>query len=388
MSKEVEFLPGHGVPGLVSVIIPTYQRGAIIAETIDSLLAQSYEQFEAIVVDDGSTDDTPAVMTRYTDPRIRYIRKEHGGLSATRNVGFEHARGEFIAFLDSDDLWLPWKLKAQIALFERRPDVGMIWSDMSTFVTIGDIVHERHLRTYYAAYQHHDIEELCNRIGSLAELSPEVPAQYTDCGYYVGTIFPEMFFGNLVHPPTAIVRRSRLQQSGGFEVAVTGHGADDFHFYLRVTEKGPVAFIDAPTIHYRVHAQQMSTVYSLAEAHSNLRLVEHWAPRVEHLVPKHRIDDRRAGTLAWAGSEELSAGNAAVARRYLWRSLKLRPTYHTAMQLATALIPGQQALRVAKRRVATIIGIDKLVRIALFGSGTLYVLYRLLLASQRIRLAR
>src|SRR5947207_15233453 len=97
------FVPGRGIPGLVSVIIPSYNRANILGETLDSVLAQSYTEFEAIVVDDGSTDRTPDVVAEYTDPRVRYFYKPNGGLSSARNFGLQLANGEFIAFLDSDD---------------------------------------------------------------------------------------------------------------------------------------------------------------------------------------------------------------------------------------------------------------------------------------------
>jgi glycosyltransferase involved in cell wall biosynthesis len=106
------FLPDSGTPGLVSVIIPCYNRADIVRYTLDSVLAQNYRNFEAIVVDDGSTDNTRSVVAGYTDPRIQYVYRENGGLSAARNSGLNAARGEFVAFLDSDDGWHPWKLAA------------------------------------------------------------------------------------------------------------------------------------------------------------------------------------------------------------------------------------------------------------------------------------
>ena len=198
--QTADFLPGPGVPGLVSILVPTYQRGTLIAEAIDSILAQSYQNFEAIIVDDGSTDETREVVARYHDPRIKYFYKENGGLSSARNFGLDRSNGEFIAFLDSDDIWLSWKLAAQIELFHQRADVGMSWTDMSSFVTGGTIVDERHLRSYYSVYDRFEVTSICEHAGKLGELSSDVPANLVSCNYYVGKIFPEMFFGNFVHP--------------------------------------------------------------------------------------------------------------------------------------------------------------------------------------------
>lgn len=104
---------------LVSVIMPTYNCGAFISESIDSVLAQTYTDWELIIVDDCSTDDTDRIVGSYHDRRIRYIRNaQNMGAALTRNRALREARGRYIAFLDSDDLWLPEKLEKQIAFME------------------------------------------------------------------------------------------------------------------------------------------------------------------------------------------------------------------------------------------------------------------------------
>lgn len=340
MTSTTAFLPGPGEPGLVSVIIPTYNRAHFIGDTLDSLLAQTFTNFEAIVVDDGSKDDTREVMARYIDPRIHYFYKENGGLSSARNFGFERVRGEFVAFLDSDDLWLPWKLAAQMELFRRHPEVGMISTDMTTFERLGTVLEERHLRTYYAAHRKIDITKVLTKCGTLGELSPDVPAAVANAAYYEGSIFRQMYLGNLVHPPTAIVRRSRLQQSGGFEPWITGDGAEDYHFYFKITEHGPVAFIDAPSILYRVHPNQISTAAQLKESHSDLRVITHWLQRNPDALSPGELRSRLAGSHGWVGAQELYAGNHRAATPHLLRSLRYRPKQpFSAALLAVSLLP-------------------------------------------------
>jgi glycosyltransferase involved in cell wall biosynthesis len=113
---------------MVSVVIPTHNRKDFIGETVDSVLAQTYTDLEVIVVDDGSTDGTGDYMrSRYADDaRVRYIWQENAERSAARNRGIDEARGEFVAFLDSDDLWLPKKLELQMQVMEARPKVVMV----------------------------------------------------------------------------------------------------------------------------------------------------------------------------------------------------------------------------------------------------------------------
>ncbi len=113
---------------LVSVIIPSYNRAEYIAETIESVLAQTYKNIETIVIDDGSTDDTKAVVARYL-PKIKYVWQENSERGASRNHGLRLAKGEFIAFLDSDDLWLPNKIEEDIKFFERNSSVGIVYTD-------------------------------------------------------------------------------------------------------------------------------------------------------------------------------------------------------------------------------------------------------------------
>lgn len=347
------YLPGPGIPGLVSIVIPCFNRAEIVGDTIDSVLAQTYGNFEAIIVDDGSTDNTREIISRYDDPRLRYVYKLNGGLSSARNCGLELARGEFIAFLDSDDVWQSWKLEAQVEIFRRHAEAGLIWSDMSTFTTAGEVLSERHLRTYYSVYSIVNFEQSHRPTGTLAELA-DVPESLGDCPYYVTDVFHHMFSGNLVHPSTAVVRRDRLRKSGRFEPEITGLGAEDYHFYFRISSHGPVAFLDAPTTLYRLHPSQLSTANRLHEARGNLNVLKHWLDRRPPTLPEPVVRKSLASSHAWLGAEELSAGNQRVASRHLWQSLRLHVAQPSTLSLLfLSLFPKRAAalLRALKRAV-------------------------------------
>lgn len=122
---------GRGHPA-VSIVLPTYEREALIGRSIRSVIEQTYDDFELIVVDDGSTDATAEEVARCGDRRISYIRlDENRGAAAARNVGIRHAAGRFIAFQDSDDEWLPTKLERHVRAFATcAPEVGVVYSDM------------------------------------------------------------------------------------------------------------------------------------------------------------------------------------------------------------------------------------------------------------------
>jgi glycosyltransferase involved in cell wall biosynthesis len=115
-------------PKKVSVIIPTYNRESTLSRAIDSVLKQTYRNFEVIVVDDGSTDNTSRVIEKHKD-RIRYYSKLHSGVSAARNLGLEKSEGTWVSFLDSDDYWLPKKLESQMEYLRKNPDIMIVQTD-------------------------------------------------------------------------------------------------------------------------------------------------------------------------------------------------------------------------------------------------------------------
>lgn len=115
----------------VSVLIPCYNAGQYLAAALDSVLAQTYQDFEIIVVDDGSEDDSAAVVARYL--QVRYFRNTHSGISVTRNLAVSKARGALIAFLDADDLWMPEKLEKQVAYLDDHPDCQLVFTLAENF---------------------------------------------------------------------------------------------------------------------------------------------------------------------------------------------------------------------------------------------------------------
>ena len=122
---------------VVCVIIPAYNAAGFIRRAVDSVLAQTFQDFELLVVDDGSTDDTRTVLASYGD-RIRLLTKENGGPAAARNHGLRHAQGRYVAFLDSDDYWLPGKLEHQVRLLDNRHEIGFCSTATMVVDTAGE----------------------------------------------------------------------------------------------------------------------------------------------------------------------------------------------------------------------------------------------------------
>ncbi|MGI8557745.1 MAG: glycosyltransferase family 2 protein, partial [Solirubrobacteraceae bacterium] len=204
---------------LVSVIIPTHNRASQVTGAIDSVLAQTHRDLEVIVVDDDSPDDTRCVITtRYkAEPRVVYIWQEHAGVAHARNRGLEQASGEALAFLDSDDAWLPWKLALQLACLDRVPEAGMIWTDMNAVDAAGNLVPGSSLRDILSF--RFGLDELFHERIPLAEL-PAAPPGLRERSLYVGDIFAKMVIGNLVLPSAVLMTRARLECVGTFDESV------------------------------------------------------------------------------------------------------------------------------------------------------------------------
>lgn len=122
---------------MVSVVIPTYNRAATLRRAMESVLSQSYSDLELIVVDDGSTDETRELVASFSDPRVRYVYQENGGACKARNRGVQEARGELVAFQDSDDEWLPGKLEKQVA-FLKEQDADMVYCALDSYFESGE----------------------------------------------------------------------------------------------------------------------------------------------------------------------------------------------------------------------------------------------------------
>jgi glycosyltransferase involved in cell wall biosynthesis len=324
---------------LVSVVIPTYQRAAILGRAIESVLDQSYPSVEVIVVDDGSTDGTRALVEKYIASYgdcVRYLYQPNAGVTAARNLGLKAVRGEFIALLDSDDVWLPWKLTAQVALLQALPEVGMTWTDMTATDEAGTVLMRNYLRTFYSAYSRVNEDEIFSLSGSFSRLCPAVEGVSEKTTYRVGQIFGPMLMGNLVHTSTVLMRRERLQQIGGFDTELRRTG-EDYDFHLRNCACGPVALLDEPSILYRVGADDQLTAsrYNLQMARNNLTTIQKAIARAGDRLPlsKSAIAGRLARSHGWLGREELRSGDRHEARRQFGKSLAQRPLQPTVQAL-------------------------------------------------------
>ena len=206
----------------VSVIVPTYGHRDFVLAALDSVFAQTWRDMEVIVVNDGSPDDTAAVLRPLVEAgRIRYLEQPNQGQGAARNRGLAEATGEFVAYLDDDDLWPPDKLQWQIEMLRRHPSAVL---------------------TY----------------GGFARLMPNgrlIPDDKT--GFPSGDVYRTFRLRNWIHSPgQTLIRRAALNAAGGFDPAIWG--ADDWDLYVRLARLGSFQYAPRIALHYRIHAANAS----------------------------------------------------------------------------------------------------------------------------------
>ena len=212
-------------PPLVSVIIPTFNRGWILRESIQSVLDQTYLPMEIIVVDDGSTDDTPEILQAFGN-QIRVIKQTNKGVSAARNHGIRKSRGELIAFLDSDDLWTPDKIDRQVAFFTKNPE-AMICQTQEIWIRNGKRVNPKNKH---------------KKIG--------------------GMIFEPSLHLCLVSPSAVMIRSALFELKGCFDENLPA--CEDYDLWLRISTTHPVHLMECScTIKRGGHEDQLSSNHSL-----------------------------------------------------------------------------------------------------------------------------
>jgi glycosyltransferase involved in cell wall biosynthesis len=222
----------------VSVILPTYNRAHLVIETIDSILKQTFPDFELIVVDDYSQDDTEKVIKAYNDERIRYFRHDSGRLVAVnRNYAMAQARGEYIAFCDDDDLWLPDKLERQLREFDINNSLSMVCANGIYFNDTGDL-------------------------GII----------FKDRFWDNSLTFESILKINPVITSSVIVKKDVIDDVGGMNIDPLFYVREDIEFWLRISRKYKILYLDLPLVKYRkqtshLHLEGVPSVKHSKEMH-------------------------------------------------------------------------------------------------------------------------
>ena len=222
----------------VSVIIPAYNQAQFVSEAIDSVLAQSFKDFEIVVVNDGSTDNTEDVLKKYSG-KITYIYQENKGPAAAKNKGIVASRGKYVATLDSDDIWLSQKLEMQTKHLDSNGKVGLVYTDAYMVDSDGTRTHN---------------------VTSFAQYAP-----------FSGYVLDKLILNNFIPSLTVMVRRTVLDTVGLFDESLLI--GEDWDLWLRIASQFPIDFVDAPLGERRIHGGNITRESEVRMLLHNIRIM-------------------------------------------------------------------------------------------------------------------
>jgi hypothetical protein len=298
-----------------SIIVPTYNRAGLVGRAVESVLRQTHAGDEVIVVDDGSTDDTPRVLEEFGS-RITVLRTPRGGAGRARNLGIERARGELIAFLDSDDEWLPRKLDVQRALMAHRQDVLYCFTNFQVEDRHGHI-HHRYLDRW--PREHRTWEEALGAARSFSSLAP-LPEGLYDFSVFAGDLYRWQLTGLYVLTDTLVVRRE--QAGDALHFAEDLPTFEDLECFCRLAQRGTAAFLDIETARQSDHESgRLSQLDALDKLDVRVRLVDRFWGTDSAFLDQHddvyqrtlqQLELRRVKVLLASGKNQ--EARAALAR--------------------------------------------------------------------------
>ncbi|MFQ5737999.1 MAG: glycosyltransferase family 2 protein [Acidobacteriota bacterium] len=272
---------------MISIILPTYNRRELLVEAIHSILKQRFQDWELIVVDDGSTDQTQQLVRSLREDRIRCLYQPHKGVSAARNAGIEQARFPWITFLDSDDCWRPAKLQRQLEELERCPAYRVVHSD-EIWIRRGRRVNPRKIHRKYGGWIYHRCLPLCT-----------------------------------ISPSSVLLHRTVLQEYGVFDE--TYPVCEDYELWLRLSAQLPILFLDEPlVVKQGGHAGQLSKSRWGLDRYRVRALIKTY--RTLQLTPSQRVwtaaEIVRKATILCSGFQKRNKVEEAQCYRSIVRTWK------------------------------------------------------------------
>jgi glycosyltransferase involved in cell wall biosynthesis len=283
----------------VSVIIPVYNGAAKIARALDSAFAQTFTDYEVVVCDDGSTDDTAAVLSRYGN-KIRVIRQANRGFPSARNAAIAASAGEFLALLDHDDVWLQRHLELSVAALQEEPDASLVYSDVTVVNEAGEEAHTSPVASDTAHAP--SIDEMLSRL------------------------WPIM-------PSTVVMRRSAFDRAGRFSPSF----GQDLDFWPRIRDRGPFIYLPERLVRFTFGQLYPKVLDRAPETFIGL-ILAHYGSRADGLVRdfiRHRVR-----MIASAGVIEMRKGDMAGARRCFLRVLRYDPGHvKSYLRIARTFLP-------------------------------------------------
>ncbi len=290
-------------PPLISVIIPTFNNKTTIRETIDSVLNQTWRNLELIVINDGSQDSTLDIVNSIEDSRLKVFSYPNAGAAASRNRGISQATGEFISFLDADDLWTTDKLEAQLKALENNPQAGVAYSWVSSIDE-----NKKYLR----------ISSCCTAKGDVYEI-----------------LLKGNFLANGSNP---MFRSQAIKEVGGFNTSFTN--AEDWDMYLRVASRYHFVAVPSPQILYRITPTSKSSNVFKMEA-ASLQIIEQafqHAPNYLQPIKKESVGNLYKHLIYKVLEEPTGRQKGFKAAKLFWCYIKNDPALHRLTRLKISLL--------------------------------------------------
>jgi len=260
---------------LVSIIVPAYNSGEFISKVIDSALNQTYRNAEIVVVDDGSTDNTREILDPYIQNRqIRYFYHSNAGHGAARNRGIEHSRGEFICFLDHDDLMIPDSVESRLSAFEKYPGLEFVFTDCRK-VFVNDIGEER-------VYRERDLHE-----AGFLHTIPDTCIDEQGDGIYIFNreLSSSLLLWCFIWIGAVMIRKGVFEKAGLFDESL--RVSPDYDLWIRISFLSQIGFLDKCTAIYRTNSGSMSK-NQVALLSENIKIREKYLKGASELEGSYR----------------------------------------------------------------------------------------------------
>lgn len=296
----------------VSVIIPTYNSGAYIKETLLSVLLQEYQDFEIIVVDDASTDTTAEIIATLDSDKINYIclPENHGGPSHARNVGIKNACGEYIVLCDSDDLMLPGRIDSVVYHMDNHPEVGMVCTDAVKFDAVNGDYGCNHMNAMdYSRFN-------------------DLKTQCVDGDFYIvdkKQAYSCLFYENYILTSSVTIRRKVFDEVGYFDESLAN--AEDWELWFRISRSYDLGYLDQICVRYRLREGSISTRAAHIQGINNIRVLH---KRIElNLDDTLRKQANRLISIFYAdiGYSFRCENQMQLSREYYLKSLNAKPSW-------------------------------------------------------------
>lgn len=321
-----------GPAARVSVLIPAYNSAAYLKAALDSVFAQTYTDFEVLVVDDGSTDHTRDVVAPYLD-RIQYEYQENAGIGNTRNVAMRLARGEYLAFLDSDDVWEPDNLATKISVLDRFSELGAVFSDFYVIDATGAVLTSEGTTAQFKVFHHSAmrIEGAFQGSGAIQSNGRTVPV-------WIGEIFDTLFLGNFILPTSCVMRREAAHEVGPFRDM---RSQEDYEYFLRFARSHQIGFVPEPLVRYRRHADQLTTFDRIESVvHAANEIIGSYECDFTRRGQRKVFDRRKADLCATMGAVHVRQGHGSAARSIAAEAIKRAPgNWRGYAVFALSLVP-------------------------------------------------